>query len=106
MNPQPQWPADMKPYEIQLARIVHVAFYVLLFSIPLTGWALSSVESEPLRFFSWFDVPRINVAGKETLEDAHETLFNILVALAGLHIVAAAKHWLIGRLRRRRTAAA
>lgn len=106
INPTPQWPTDMKRYEITLARVVHVAFYVLLFALPLTGWALSSVESEPLRFFNWFNVPRINVASEDTLEDVHETLFNILVALAALHVIGAAKHWLVARFQARGTARA
>jgi cytochrome b561 len=106
VNPTPTWPADMKPYEITLARAVHFAFYVLLFAIPIAGWALSSVEEEPLRFFNWFDVPRIVSTGEETLEEVHEVLFNILVALAVLHVIGAAKHWLAGNLRRRNAVAA
>ena len=91
LSPKPAWPADMKPYEITLARAVHFAFYVLLFAIPLAGWALSSVEDEPLRFFNLFDVPRIALAGEETLEEVHEALFNALAALAVIHIIGAAK---------------
>lgn len=101
LNDAPAWPADMKPLEITLARVVHVAFYVLLFAIPLTGWALSSVEDEPLRFFGWFDVPRIVLAGEETLEEIHEALFNLLIALATLHVVGAAKHWLSAKTHRK-----
>lgn len=98
LNPTPAWPADMKSYEVTLARAVHFAFYVLLFAVPFTGWALSSVEDEPLRFFDWFDVPRIASAGEKTLEEVHEVLFNVLLALAVLHVVGAAKHWLTGKV--------
>jgi cytochrome b561 len=100
-NPSPAWPADMKPFEIAIARLVHVAFYVLLFAIPVSGWALSSGEDEPLRFFGWFDVPRIVLAGEKTLEELHETLFNALAVLAVLHALGAAKHWIVNRSRRR-----
>jgi cytochrome b561 len=101
LNPSPAWPADMKPYEIMLARAVHVAFYALLFAMPISGWALSSVEGEPLRFFNWLDVPRIVLAGDDTLEEVHEALFNVTVALAALHILGAAKHWIATRPRRK-----
>lgn len=101
ISPKPAWAPDMKPYEIALARVVHVAFYVLLFAIPITGWALASVEDEPLRFFNWLDVPRLRLAGEDTLEEAHEALFNILAALALLHVLGAAKHWIAGRLETR-----
>lgn len=100
VNPTPAWPTDMKPYEVTLARSVHFAFYALLFAIPLSGWALASVEDEPLRLFGWFDLPRIVVGSEDTLEDVHEMLFNALVALAALHVLGAFKHWLTGRSRR------
>lgn len=100
LNPQPAWPSDMKSYEIAVARTVHVAFYALLFAIPLTGWLLSSVEDEPLRFFGWFDVPRIVLASEDAMEEVHEVLFNVLVGLAGLHVLGALKHWITARLRR------
>jgi cytochrome b561 len=92
LNPTPAWPADIKPYEITLARVVYVSFYLLLFAIPISGWGLSSVEDEPLRFFNLFDLPRIVLAGEDTLEEVHEVLFNLLVALAALHVLGAAKH--------------
>jgi cytochrome b561 len=97
LNPTPALPPDTKPYEAVLARAVHVAFYLLLFAIPISGWALASVEDEPLRFFNWFDVPRLVLASEETMEDVHEMLFNILVALAMLHVLGAVKHWVAGR---------
>lgn len=97
VNPSPAWPADMRPYEVTLARAVHVAFYILLFAIPLSGWALASVEDEPMRFFNWFDLPRVALADEDTLEELHEVLFNILVAISVLHIAGAAKHWLARR---------
>lgn len=99
LNPVPAWPADMKPYEVTLARIVHVSLYVLLFAIPLSGWALSSAEGEPLRFFNWFEIPRLGFGSEDMLEEVHETLFNVLVGLAVLHVLGAAKHGLARRMR-------
>ncbi len=94
VNPTPAWPADMKRYEIGPARFVHVAFYLLLFAIPISGWALSSAENEPLRFFNGLEIPRLVLGSEDTLEDLHELLFNILVGLAALHVLGALKHWL------------
>ena len=99
-NPVPAWPEDMKNHEKALARTVHFAFYGLLFAIPLSGWALGSAKDEPLRFFG-LDLPRIVLGSEDTLEDIHETLFNILVGLAVLHVAGAGKHWLAARARER-----
>jgi cytochrome b561 len=98
-NPKPAWPTDMKTYEIKLARVVHFAFYALLFAIPLSGWALASAEGEPLNFFRWFDLPRLGMGSEDTLEEVHEVLFNVLVALAAIHVIGAIKHWIAGRAR-------
>jgi cytochrome b561 len=106
LNPAPAWPADTKPYEKAIARVVHVCFYALLFAIPLSGWALASVEDEPLKFFGAFDLPRLSLGGQETLEELHEVLFNVLVALAVLHVAGAAKHWITARMHRRQDQAA
>jgi cytochrome b561 len=104
----PERPPAMKSYEIALARAAHIAFYVLLFAIPLSGWALSSASGQSLSFFGWFDLPqfqpvtRLPLPGieggtlsKDQLEELHEILFNVLVGLAVLHIVASLKHQFI-----------
>lgn len=94
----PAAPVTMKSYEIALARTVHVAFYFLLFAIPLSGWALATADDQPLSFFGLFDLPQLRIGaqlgtlGEEQLEDVHEILFNILLGLALLHVAAALKH--------------
>jgi cytochrome b561 len=104
----PARPPSMKAYELMLARAAHAAFYVLLFAVPLTGWALATAEGHGLSFLGWFDLPAFKpvthaplpgleggALSKDQLEELHEVLFNILAALAALHIVAALKHHFI-----------
>lgn len=94
----PARPVTMKTYEIALARTAHIAFYVLLFAIPLSGWALATAASEPLTFFGLFEVPQLRIAprlgalSEDQLEEVHEILFNVLLGLALLHAAAALKH--------------
>src|SRR5688572_12933020 len=38
----PTLPPGMKPYERFLAKFTHVALYVLLFAMPLSGWIMSN----------------------------------------------------------------
>jgi cytochrome b561 len=95
---RPLWPPNMAGYERLIARATHWTFYVLLFALPITGWMLSSAEGDPVRFFGWFELPPLgSLAGEETLEELHETLFNVLLALGVLHIVGALKHHLWNR---------
>jgi cytochrome b561 len=97
IDSHPRWPATMKRHELVLAKLAHASFYVLLFALPLSGWALSSADSEQLRFFDLVAIPALPAqeSMKETLEEVHEVLFNVLLALSVLHIVAALKHHFI-----------
>lgn len=91
----PATPTTMRRYEIALSRAVHIAFYVLLFAIPLSGWALATADEQPLSFFGLFDMPQLLTGGslgEERLEEVHEIIFNFLLGLALLHVAAALKH--------------
>ena len=105
IDASPEWPAAMRPHERWLARVTHASFYALLLAVPLSGWALSSAEGDPLSFLGWFSIPALPVGEslEHTLEEVHELLFNILAALGLLHVIAALKHQFIdhdGVLRR------
>lgn len=95
----PAWPAQMRGYEKRLAAFVHLAFYVLLFAIPISGWLLTSIEGESMQLFGGFELPALSPPGSEArehfVEEVHETLFNALFVLALVHVVAALKHHFI-----------
>jgi cytochrome b561 len=99
----PERPTAMKGYEIAIARATHIAFYVLLFAIPLSGWALATVDGQSPSYFGPFELPQLRLGAqlgtldKEQLEEIHEILFNILLTLAVLHIAAALKHHFFDR---------
>jgi cytochrome b561 len=106
----PARPPAMKSYQIALARAAHIAFYVLLFAVPLSGWALATANGQGLSFLGWFELPQFGpvtqaplpgieggMLGKDQLEELHEVLFNVLVGLAALHILASLKHQFIDR---------
>ena len=94
----PELPGTMQPYERVLARSTHIAFYVLLFALPLTGWALAGVDHQPVSFFGLFELPSLRFAlSEDQLEEVHELLFNVLFGLAILHIAAAVKHHFFDR---------
>ena len=98
----PALPPTMKVWERFAAQATHVAFYVLMFAIPLSGWAMASTSSlgVPTLWFGLFEVPSLpgleGSAGMEDInesaEEAHELLGNLTILLLILHVGAALKH--------------
>jgi cytochrome b561 len=94
-NRPPELPAGMSKLEALAAKFTHIAFYVLLFAMPLTGWLMSSAKNYSVSWFGLFTWP--NLIGKnednfDLLRSTHETLSWALLGLAILHILAALKH--------------
>ncbi len=106
--PPPPLPSAMSAMERKGAHAAHVGLYVLMFGLPLTGWALVSVESDtPLPTVLYQTVPWPHIPGlsdlpkdmKATLDplvtSLHATLGWILLAVVIIHILAALRHGLI-----------
>lgn len=73
----------------------HGALYVVLLAMPVSGWLYNSASGFPLKWFGLFALPRLSgydADVKAFALGAHETLFLALLALAGLHALAALKH--------------
>jgi len=98
---QPAFSQTLKPWEAAVARIVHLAFYVLLIGLPLMGWIGSSMEGKAIDVFGAFTIPGLPVAanrglGHEILE-VHGSLGEIMLYLIVLHVLGALKHHFIDR---------
>lgn len=97
-GPTPAAPGS--PWQQRLAQATHTALYLLMLAIPLSGWAFNSTANYALRWFGWFNLPRLLPADptlKAVFREAHEWLFWILAALVLLHVAAALKHHFIDR---------
>src|SRR5271167_2709417 len=82
-NPPPELPAGMTSVERMLARITHIAFYVLLFAMPITGLLMSSAKNYSVSWFGVFTWPNLiskNEAAFELLRSTHIILSNVLLA--------------------------
>jgi cytochrome b561 len=82
------------------AQINHWALYALLFAMPLTGWMMSSASNYPVSWFGLAQLPDLVAPDrslKELLEEVHELLAIVLIALALLHVAAALKHQFFDR---------
>ncbi len=94
-HPAPELPAGMTPIERAIARMTHVAFYVLLFAMPLTGWMMSSAKNYSVSWFGLFTWPNLigkNETAFDFLKSTHDYLSDALFVIAVLHILAALKH--------------
>ncbi len=81
-------------WQNMLARLVHIALYVLMIVMPLAGWLILSGEGKPIPFWG-LDLPALMGENKElaeTLEEIHETAGLVGYYLIGLHAVAGLFH--------------
>jgi cytochrome b561 len=77
------------------AKLTHALLYVLLFSMPISGWIYNSAAGFPLKYFGLFKLPKLSGYDPELKQlagDAHETFFYILALLMLMHAAAALKH--------------
>lgn len=100
MNPVPTLEGKAKRWERVLARGSHVLLYTLIFTLPLSGWLMSSARGFPVSWFNQFTFPDL-VAKNEALyrqfQDLHHLLFAVLVCVALLHVAGALKHHFIDK---------
>ncbi len=102
----PPLPADYPPWEKTAAHAAHIALYVLIFAMPLSGWmhdsAWKDADKFPMKLYALIPWPRIGWIAdldpqtKERMHDlfgmAHTRLSYVLYALFVLHVAAALKH--------------
>ncbi|MBT8472987.1 MAG: cytochrome b [Marinicaulis sp.] len=100
----PPLPDAMSRIEQFGARASHAGFYVLLFALPLVGWAMVSASPKDLPTVLFETVPFPHMPGlpqSESLEAAfmqtHKYLAYSAIALLFLHVAAALKHHFIKR---------
>lgn len=106
-HPAPKLPAGMTGPERLLAHGGHVALYVLMIALPVTGWLMASAS--PLQelysirnmVFGVFELPDPFNPGsgplEETLRSAHFWCAIALLAILAGHVAAALKHQFIDR---------
>jgi len=95
VNPTPELPSTLKPYERVLAKVTHFGLYLLLFAQPLTGWMMSSARGFPVSWFGFWQLPDFVPKSQplyNAMKDTHDSLALALYVIVFLHIAAALKH--------------
>lgn len=91
MLPMPAW-------QERAAQVAHAALYILLFVVPLVGWAGTSAFGAQIFVFGLFNLPMILAKDKEVADvllPLHAALALTLCALLISHIGAAMFHHFI-----------
>lgn len=99
-HPAPALPETMHRHARLAAHAGHIALYVLMIAIPLSGWLMSSAKGFQTVYFGVLPIPDLLAKDKalgNLLLEVHEMLNFTLVALVIGHVAAALKHHLIDR---------
>jgi cytochrome b561 len=87
-------------WEVTGAKIAHGILYVLLFSLFISGYLISTADGRPIEIFNWFSVPGLGsfIENQEDIAgEIHFYLACSVIALALLHGMAALKHHFINK---------
>lgn len=100
LNPPPSLPVTMKKSLKLLAHLGHFTLYLLCILIPLSGWLMSSAKGVQTVWFGILPIPDLLSRDKalgNQLQELHETLNWIFIAVISTHILAALKHHFIDK---------
>jgi cytochrome b561 len=106
-QPTPPLPAQMRRLDVVAARGAHLALYVLLLVLPVTGWLMASASPLEDEFgirtmvFTWFALPDPFQPGSKALEAVLKSVhawaaFGLAVLLVA-HASAALRHHFVSR---------
>jgi len=85
----------MPAWQRGLAHGLHGLLYLLMFAIPLSGWAYSNATGYPIVYLGRWRLPDLVSRNRELaegLKGLHEALGLLLLLLLFLHVAAALKH--------------
>ncbi|MFA6971731.1 MAG: cytochrome b [Gallionella sp.] len=96
----PPLPASLPRWQQQGSGVVHALLYVLMLTVPLSGWLMSSAKGVQTVWFGMLPLPDLVEKDKalgNLLGAAHESLSYLLLVLVLIHLLAALKHRYIDR---------
>ena len=94
-HPVPKLALNMPLWQVRIMHFTHLAFYLLMITIPILGWLMSSAKGYTVNYFGLFELPDLVLKDKANgrlLKQIHEILANILISLVAVHVLAALKH--------------
>ncbi|MEZ5691498.1 MAG: cytochrome b [Rickettsiales bacterium] len=95
LDVSPSLPDGMEKFVKLAAKVGHVLLYILMFTMPISGWLMSSAAGFPVSVFGLFVMPDLIGKDKEFahyLHEIHELLAWALIGLIVVHVLAALFH--------------
>lgn len=99
-HPVPQLADSLPPWQRLAARTMHWIFYLLLFVLPIMGWAAASARDWQVSLFGTVTLPYLLPPKAKLgplIGDIHAFLSWTLLVLIGLHVAVALYHYFIVR---------
>ncbi len=96
----PSLPDAIPSMQHAIAQVAHVAFYGLMFVMPMSGYVMSISMGQPVRWFG-LDVPRLLAEDRArglVAGNVHAVAAYVLIALLALHVGAVAWHYFYDRV--------
>lgn len=94
-QPRPALPGGMPVSQQRLAHSIHALIYLGMLAVPLLGWSASMTYGGRTHFFGLFELPVLlpkNIEWANILQPAHIWMAWGLLALVGVHVLAALWH--------------
>ncbi|MDM8567477.1 cytochrome b [Candidatus Halobeggiatoa sp. HSG11] len=92
--------ANSQLWEVKIAKLVHIIFYILLFIICISGYFISTAKNVGIEIFGLFELPAVMELSENKADivgEIHEISTHILVIVFLLHGIAALKHHFINK---------
>lgn len=87
-------------FEKLASKLAHIAIYILLFSLMISGYLISTADSRGIDVFNWFTVPGLGELFDDQADLAgliHKYIAYTLITFSLLHAGAAIKHHLVDK---------
>lgn len=99
LSKRPELDASLKPYERKWAHRVHIALYVMMIAVPVTGYVMTSFHGYPTYFFAWELQPLWGESQAYIIWGTfHKYILPyLLYIILGAHILGALKHRFIDK---------
>jgi len=86
--------------EKKAAKLIHLFIYLLLLSIMVAGYLISTADGRAIEVFTWFEIPSLGelfLHQEDIAGNIHKYSAYLLIMLSAVHALAAIKHHFVDK---------